>query len=208
MMRTFRGGITPEQVYRSVYPATIEVLEWMNHTLVPLEQPVFEHYRGIQRLVRLVDRAAAGRIPTYAAHDAINDWNEQHGTMLDYEGILTRSSTYIFHDFGQWVAYMEGVEAQDRILSGEHDDPENAFTFAPADINWIVLLLPQDEVVVVYRSPHLGYRAIHDEDTRIVEGLSTGNLLSYTLHPQIEASLGWSNPDEITHQYTSRSSYA
>jgi hypothetical protein len=197
----------PEHLLRSAYPCTIELMEWLNHTLVPLEQPVFEHYRGIHRLVKLVDRAAAGRIPEYAAYDAINDWNETHGTALTYANIRSRSSAYVFHDFGQWAAYVDDIHAQNSILSGQYSDPEDAFSHAHPDINWIVLLLPSDDCVVVYRSPHIGYRAVFDEETWIAEGQSTGNHPAYTLHPQLEASLGWADPEEITHQHN-RSSYA
>jgi hypothetical protein len=191
------------KLMRSVYPTTVELMEWLNHALVPMEQPVFEHYRGIKHLIRIVDRAEAGLLPEYAARSAIRDYNEEHCTLLTYDEIRDRCTSYVFADFGQWAAYLDSIQAQEAIIAGAYDDPEEAFTHAPTDINWIVLLLPSNHVVVVYRSPHIGYKAIYDEDTHTVEGLSRGIHASYTLPPQIEASLGWADPEEITHQYRS-----
>jgi len=188
---------------RSVYPVTIEIMEWMNHTLVPIEEPVFNHYRGIHHLVRVVDRAAAGHIPEYAAFEQIEDHNQEYGTSLTYEEILTRSSTYIFHDLGQWAAYVDDLNAQNSILSGNFDDPDEVFSNAAPDINWIVLLLTSDEVVVVYRSPHIGYRECYDAEHNLAEGISEGTLPAYTLHPQLEAALGWLDPAEIIQQQRS-----
>lgn len=182
---------------KSVYPITAELIEWLNHTLVPMEEAVFHHYRGIRRLVQLVDRAEKGTIPKYAALSAIRDYNEAQHTCLTYAEIRDRSPNYIFTDFGQWAAYLDNFQAANRIIASDYDDPGDAFENAHPDISWIVLWLPSDGVAVVYRSPHTARRDIHDEEAGLADGLTPGGFRAYTLPPELEASLGLSDPEEI-----------
>lgn len=190
---------------RAIYDVTPELLEWLNHTLVPMEEPVFRHFKGIQRLTSIVDRAEAGKCSTYAAHELIDEHNKRNGTAFGYAEIRDRVDTYVFYDFGKWVAYMDNATAQRKVLDSPLTDPEDAFLHADPDINWIVLLLPSDHVVVVYRSPHIGLREVYDVDTLTAWGTKPGNAQAYTLPPEIEASLGQLDPEEIFHQYPHRS---
>lgn len=182
---------------KSVYVITAELVEWLNHSLIPMEQSVFNYYRGIRHLVSKVDRAERGVFPKYAALSAIRNYNEEHRTNLTYEEIRDRCSDFIFSDFGQWAAYMDDARAANLIIGSDHDDAGEAFENAHPDIRWIVLWLPSDNVAVVYRSPHVGRRQMYDEELGLAEGLSRGGLEAYTLPPEVEASLGWSDPEEI-----------
>jgi hypothetical protein len=185
--------------YRSVYYVTPEVVEWMNQKLSPVEESVFYHWRGVLGLVEIVDLAEAGRIPKYAALSAIRNYNEEHDTDVSFEEIRGRHSDYIFSDFGEWVVYTDN---QEPIVFGEHDSPEDALTFAPESVGWIIVWLPQEGELVIYRSPHLGRRTVpetHFEwDTRLyVDGTVKGDELSYVLPPDIEAAMGTLQEGEI-----------
>ena len=183
---------------KSVYEITPEIIEWLNHNLFPVEESVFVHYRGIIDLVDIVDKAEAGAIVKYAALSAIREYNEENDAALTYEEIRDRSPTYIFSGAGEWAAYVDSPYATQLLVLGEHDDPDMALSHAHPDINWLVVWLPQDECVVVYRSPHRGHRALaYEEEEGVVEGLSKGPHEAYVLPPEIEASLGWGDPREI-----------
>lgn len=187
---------------KSVYDITAELVEWLNHNLVPLEESVFVHYQGIRRLVNLVDRAEAKEMPKYAALSAIRDYNEQEGSFVTYEEIRDRRQDYIFSDFGQWAAYMDDEAATRSIIGSHHTDPNAALENADPDISWIVLWIPSNSVAVVYRSPFQAYREVLEEDLDLAAGLSRGTHPAYTLPPDLEAALGWSDPEEIlSHHY-------
>ena len=193
----------------SIYPATVELHEWMNWKLVPIEEPVFKHYRGIHRLVKIVDRASSGTLPKAAAQMAIDDWNEDNGTSISFKEIENlEDPSGILYDLGQWAAYVDNLDAQKKILQGDYSDPREAFEYADPSIQWIVVLLPSDGVVVVYRSPYTNYREYYDPECRLSNGLRRGDLLSYTLPPQLEASLGRNDPNEILNPYEQENLHA
>jgi hypothetical protein len=181
----------------SVYEVTPEIIEWLNHNLSPLEQAVFNHYRGIQHLVRLVDKVELGRAPRYAALSALREYNARKSTSITYEEVRDRCPTYIFSDLGEWAAYMDNVQAANRILSGDFDDPMEALENAPPDINWIVLWLVSEGVVVVQRSPHTGNREYQDDEAALAAGVVRGPFPSYVLPPGIEAAMDTADPEEI-----------
>ena len=182
---------------KSVYDITAELIEWLNHNLVPLEESVFVYYQGIRRLVSLVDRVEAGQMPKYAALSAIRDYNESEGSILTYDEIRDRSQEYIFSDFGQWAAYMDDEAAARSVIGNRYADPGEALEKADPDISWIVLWIPSNNIAVVYRSPFHAYRAELDPDMGLAAGLERGDHPAYTLPPDLEAALGWSDPEEI-----------
>lgn len=197
-MRT--GGVMApliDGVWKSVYPMYPELLEWLNHNFSPIEKSVFAHYRGMKKIVDLVRRVERGELPKYCALSALRDYNEENGTHISYEEVRNLDSTYIFSEFGEWVAYVDSKDAADRILMGEYDEPHEAFEYAPADISWLIVWIPQDCVAVVYRSPRTAFKTVDDEGLGLAEGLSKGNHESYTLPPELEASMGCNNPEEI-----------
>ena len=162
----------------TTYDVAPEILEWLNHNLSPLEGSVFRHYRGIINLVRVVDAAERGDSSMFMALAAIRSYNEDYGTSITYDEIKERSSTYVFSEIGDWVAYTESQEASNAIVTGEDDDPLEALTNADPDILWIVLWLPKNEEIIVLRSPYE----------------QNGH---YTLPPEVEASVGSMKAEEL-----------
>ena len=185
------------------YKLSPEILEWMNHTLFPVEDYIFRFYRTIGRLVRLVDRAEAGEISKYAANSAIRSHNQKNRTSVTYEEILERGdmTEYLFTGIGEWAAYVDSPKAGNSIITGDYDDPIEAFDNADPDVNWIVLWLVQKGEVVVCRSPFVGRRA-EEEDSALTNGVERGDVASYVLPPEVEASIGWGSADEIMNNHT------
>ena len=106
----------------ATYPAYGEIIEWANQSLSPLEQSVFDHYAGIRHLSSVVDMAERGEVPKYAALEAIDNYNKANRDLLSYEEILSRSSTYVFSDLGDWILYSDDMDACLRILSIDAED--------------------------------------------------------------------------------------
>jgi hypothetical protein len=186
--------------HKAVFEVSPEIIEWLNHNLTPLEQQVFMHYRGVQRLVRLVDQVEEGRLPKYAALSALRDYNEEHKSCVTYEEIRDRSPNYIFSDIGDWVAYLDNPYATNLVISGDYDEPSKAFENAHPDICWIVLWLPSENVVVVYRSPYQALRRPLNTDEfeeNLSDGLEPGTTPTYTFPPSLLAAINTVDPEEV-----------
>lgn len=186
---------------KAAYALTPEIAEWLNHNLFPVEDFIFRHCRTIARLVRMVDAVEAGEMNRYAADSAIRTHNQERGTAVTYEEVRDRTTTFLFTDIGEWAAYVDSPLAGNSILTGDDDDPIKAFENADPDINWIVLWLIQKGIVIVYRSPFIGGRA-EDEGGALTVGIEKGDIQSYVLDPETEASIGWGNIDEIMNTHT------
>jgi hypothetical protein len=174
-------------IARGVYPVSQELIDWLTHTWEALEECAFAYYRQIVNLVEMVRSAEEGRIPKYAVLAAIRDRNKEDSTSVTYEEIRDLNAQYLFSDCGQWVAFTSDPRA---ILLGEYDDAETAFEKAPPHINSIFVWDTEHDVVVVYRSPHVGLRKkAESSDPEVVfgEGLDTGTVQTYVLPPEIEA---------------------
>jgi len=182
---------------KSIYPMFPELLEWLNRNFNPLEQSVFEHYRGIKHLVNVVAKAEDGSLPRYCALSALRDYNEEHGTSIEYNEVKFLEPTYIFSEIGEWVAYTDSKYASDLIVLGEYDDAADAFNNPEEDISWLIVWLSRDAVAVVYRSPYTASRETLPDFEDVTDGLKPGDDAAFVLPPEIEASLGSCDPDEI-----------
>jgi len=180
----------------TVYPVTPEIVEWLNHTLSPMEQSVFHHYRGIQHLVDIVDRAEAGDVPKYAAANCIYDHNKEHKTHITYEEVRSRCSTFIMSGIGEWVVYSEDMPAVNKILAAS-DDIMEAINETSGRVNWIVLWLTGQDVVVVFDSPFEQKLEILDEEQGLLDGVSRGSIPAPTLPPDIVAGMWQLHREEI-----------
>lgn len=170
-------------MYTTYTPAP-EIIEWMNHNLVPIEAGVFRHYRGIINLVRLVDAAEEGEMPKYAALAAIRNYNATHRTDVTYEEIRSRSTTFILADIGEWAAYVDDAAATNRVVSGSYDDPLEALENADPDISWTVLWLPNKNEIIVLRSPYIEHGAyvLPPEVVASVGSISNGDVREWSLN--------------------------
>ena len=183
--------------WKSVYPETPSVVDWMSHRLLPIEQRVFAHWRGIYHLVRMVrdvEDIGLGPRGKYAALSAIKEYNDDHGTCLTYNEVRDLNDNYIFSGAGDWAVFTDNKLA---LVLGEYDDPDEAFYFAPSNVLWVVLWLVQDQTVVVYRSPHTAYRERLNDNDFVSDGLclscsdyeKPGTVQAYTLPADIEGSI-------------------
>jgi len=191
---------------KTVYKMTPEILEWVSHTLVPIDAAVFRYHRGIIKLTRQVDRVEAGRLPKYAALSAIREYNERQLTSITYDEVKNRSADYVFLPPGEWVAYVEDMDASNKIVTGDYDDPLEALNYADADIKWILLWLPDRDIVLVYRSPYSGRCGMYDET--FADGSQRGPFPTPTLPPGVVAARGQMDPREILEPHKQRWSRA
>tara|TARA_R110002126_G_scaffold52672_16_gene143005 strand:+ start:2752 stop:3327 length:576 start_codon:yes stop_codon:yes gene_type:complete len=185
---------------KTIYEMTPEIVDWLSHTLVPIEAAVFRYHRGILKLTRQVDRVEQGMQPKYAALSAIREYNEKNCTGITYDEVKNRSADYVFLPPGEWVAYVEDLEDSNKIVTGDYDDPLKALDYADADIKWILLWLPDRDIVVVYRSPYEARCGLYEES--IADGTCRGPFPAPTLPPEIVASIGHVDPREILEQHT------
>lgn len=187
---------------KTIYTMTAEILEWMNYNLVPIEGAVFRHFRGIIKLIRLVDRVEQGHQPKYAALSAIRRYNQDHDTNITYDEVRDRVSSHVFLPAGDWAVYVDGLGASNSIISGIHDDPIDALENADPDIKWILLWLPEKEILIVFRSPHEAYCGSFNDTPEYADGTSKGSVLAPTLPPEIVASMGRFDEREILSHHT------
>jgi hypothetical protein len=176
-------------VRETIYPVTRSVVEWLNHTLFPIEQGTFKYWRSILPLVRICDDTLKGKVPKWAALDAVNQYNALHDTSLTYEEIIGRQD-YSMSDIGEWAAYCR-LEDQEALLFGECDDVIETFREAEPTIPWIVMWFTIDDSVIVFRSPHVEWReqvGFHN-NFEVCDGMAHGDLPSYVLPPDIEGSI-------------------
>ena len=190
---------------KTIYPMTAEIVEWMNHNLVPIEGAVFRHFRGIIKLIRIVDRVEEGRAPKYAALSAIKRYNERNQTTLTYEEVRDRTSSHVFLPAGDWAAYVDDIHASNAIITGDHDDLFDALEHAHPDISWILLWLADKQILLVIRSPYQDYCGTFTDTDAYADGTEKGPLLAPTLPPEIVAAMGRCNEEEILAPYTTRS---
>jgi hypothetical protein len=181
---------------------TAEILEWMNHTLVPIEGAVFRHFRGIIKLIRQVDLAEQGRQPMYAALSAIRAYNRKNKTAITYEEVRDRVSSQVFLPEADWAVYTDDLRASNSIISGRHNDILDALEDADPDISWILLWLPEKDILIVYRSPYVGFCGEFKDTSEYADGGSKGRLEAPILPPEIVASMGRFDPAEILNPQT------
>lgn len=179
--------------YGAYYP-TDRLIDWLNSdALYPMEQSAFGHWLGIRNLTALVDRYLVGEVPQFVAADAIDQYNKSNGTSLTFDEIAGKySHNFIFSQEAEWVIYTD-LPGLGHLIKGEHEDPVDAMEEAPPDCQWMIIWLTHTKDILVYRSPHLGWRGVVDpegeDDGRHAQGLAHGPLLTYTLPPEVEGSI-------------------
>lgn len=185
------------QVSPTVYPVTANVVDWMSHTLNPLHQSTFTYYRSMRRLLTIVDLCEAGGTTRRVADGVIKRYNRVHraelcGREISYEEVRDRCSKYLFLEAGEkWEAYSDNPA---RLISGQYDNPEESFYLAAEDVNWALMWLTSEDTLIVYRSPHVGYRRQSQYSAEVIDvplcdGLSGGDKSSFTLPPGIEGAI-------------------
>ncbi len=180
------------------YPMSPEIAEWVNWNFGWIEKSAFDHWRRLGRLTNVVDAVQAGRLPRYAANSAIRDHNEQYDTNITFEEVRDRSSTFVASLEGDPVAYLDSHEATRMVMNAKSHDFIEALLEVSADVSWILLWFPADGEVIIMQSPHTDLREAESEDPgSMSDALSRGERLSYTLPPELEASLGLLSEDEI-----------
>tara|TARA_Y100000034_G_scaffold131392_1_gene192013 strand:- start:530 stop:1129 length:600 start_codon:yes stop_codon:yes gene_type:complete len=168
-------------------------VSWFSNRLLPVEQGEFTHWRSIYNLLHVVQSAEQGEVHKYVAEELIARHNEMSGTKVCYEEVRDLDSTYVFAGAGEWVVYTDNRE---RLIMGDHDDPEDAFYQAADDVLWVVVWMPDTDIAVVYRSPWTGKRQIQSDKHYLSLGMERGHTPSYTLPPEVEGSIVQDlNPD-------------
>lgn len=170
---------------RAVYEVTKPLIDWMTNELESIEQSTFVHFRESYQLINIVTAAENGRIPKFAALSAIRQHNELNGSDLTYEAILNLDATYVFSDFGEWVVFTDDPRA---IICGEYDEAEDACSNTPDHVAFVLVWDTLSDEVIVYKSPWTGKRASTLGGNFSI-GTQPGDLLSYVLPPNVEASL-------------------
>tara|TARA_B100000131_G_scaffold315215_1_gene353271 strand:+ start:2023 stop:2598 length:576 start_codon:yes stop_codon:yes gene_type:complete len=156
-----------------------------------MEASVFKHWSGIYHLLQVVSEAEKGsdgplaETLRYAADNAILQHNERKNTLITYEEVRDLNSNFVYSGAGEWAAYSDNLRG---IVMSGHDDPEDAFMDADDDVLWILVLMPNDDAVVVWRSPYREKRQVV-EKADIALGLESGQCVAYTLPPELEGSI-------------------
>jgi len=174
----------------TVYPVTPSLIEWLAHTFVPIDEAAFHYWRDRLPLLKMCRDAENGHIAMRPARAQVRKYNEQNKTSLTYEEIVGLED-YQLYEAGEWAFFVSDKEDQLKILTGDWDNPHDAFINANPDISWGILYLPTQEYALVYRSPHKAYREESEleADISICEGMCRGSLYAYTLPPEIEGSI-------------------
>lgn len=171
------------------------LVDYLNNSeqLHAFEESSFRHYTGIRALVDIVEQARSGEVPRFVAMEAIRQYNEANATRLSYDEILDRNShNYVFSPHGEWVVYTDAAGLA-YLQRGLHTAPFDAFTSLPPDCAWLVLWRVVDHEMIVFRSPHIGWRmpleGASEDDGLSAEGLSRhGPLPTYTFPPTEEGA--------------------
>jgi hypothetical protein len=158
-------------------------VDWIAHTLLPVEQSEFEHWRSIKSLIHVVSKTETGEIPKYVALSKIQKHNDQNETSVTYEEIRDLDGTYIPCGAGEWVVWTDDQVA---FIYGESDNPFDAMLESSAD--WVILEIPQDGLLHVIKSPYVARKG-WDSSGDYLNGMSRGDHYGYTLPPEIEAGV-------------------
>ena len=174
-------------MYVGVYPVTPAVIEWLAHGLLPVEQSSFRYWRERIGLVRMAEKAQAGELHTYAVHHALEQYFEDKKEHLTYQECLELSADHIFSDTGEWVVYTEDSRT---FILGDYNCSDDALYDAPESLDWVILWMPYDEELMVFRSPHQGMREIANP-AGYTDGLERlgETALSYVLPDGIEGAI-------------------
>lgn len=123
-----------------------------------------------------------GKVPTYAAYAAIEQYNRRENTLITFEEVRDLDHTYIPCGAGEWVVWTDN---QMLLLRGDYDEPYEAFSYAADGVGWAIALTTES-TALVFRSPHIANREITNGTA---DGLTRGDAAAYILPPEIEASI-------------------
>jgi len=170
----------------TTYTASISCIDWLSNTFDTMDGSSFQFWRGCYQLVNVVSQAEEGRIHPYIAKSAIKQHNEDHGTSLSYNEVRDLCSNHIFSDVRDYLIFTNNVNA---LCSGEYGDAEQAVYEADERVEFAAIWVPSRNEITVYRSPHTAYKKQLREGCIETDGHEKGDLLSFSLPPEIEATI-------------------
>lgn len=186
------GAVTDAEIGVSIYP-TDRTYDYFDAGFSVVEEAAFRVWRSVISLVQLCERTVQGKMPRWAAQTAIDQFNRENNTQHTFEEILGREmDRFTFCDCGEWVAYIGPGEYVEDALLGPYDAIEEALLYAPDRVEWGIVMYPWRDIIVVYRSPFVGYREPCIEDGKAFEildrevciGELDGDRPAYVLLPE------------------------
>jgi hypothetical protein len=161
--------MTADTPHVAVYPCTEGLLDWVAHTLVPIDKATFDHHQKLKPIYDKHRRWEASEISDVALHAALRDFNAEHNLDLrthDLGNYPVDSDRMLFVDAGDWILWSDEPES---ILSSDSMNIEYAAYGADESVRWAVLYIPATNTVTVYRSSRLEGRAPFPDPGQAVE---------------------------------------
>ena len=174
-----------------VYPCPEGVLDWLVHTLWPVDQKSFEHFQRLKPVLDKADRNERGDLGDFVFEAALRAFNDRHHTRVTKTELLCLSTDYVMADAGDWVVW---TDKPDALLRADSDNIETAAYGAPEDVRWAMLYLPREQTLTVYRSPYVDGREFWAQEgcestlTNLpaAKGRVRGKFETWVLPPPIE----------------------
>ncbi len=176
---------------RSLYPVTDSVVDWLSHTLEAVDEGAFLHFSRIRKVTRKVDKAERGSlIHRLQARSHLREYNEQNLSNVQWDEVVHRCKNFIPAFQGEWVVFTD----RSQVFIDVEDYPEDTtiedlLTDSTVDIEWAVLWDPMESVIVVYRSPKLGFKRDLHRDIPMACGMTRGDSLAFMLPDTIEGAI-------------------
>ncbi len=171
---------------KGCYPVTPVIVDWLSNTFQAIHAGEFQQWRAMLPVLRVVQAAEDGKLPRYAALSALRRYNDERQTDITYDEVLTLDSTFLFSDAGEWVVFTDNAAS---ILTGVHDDPDDALLYAADDVQWAVAWVLHVNEIVVYRSPFHGHCQLLDLEHYAGDALERGGEVTALLPPEIQAAV-------------------
>ena len=174
----------------SIYDHSPVITGWLSETFCVVESASFFHWVGLHNLTGIVDRCEAGEVPMFVAIAAIQQYNKRKNTVLTYSEVKDRCCTYVFSDVGGWVAFTDPAGVSSLLSSGT-DNTHEAFLAVDPRCRWLILWEVKEDIIAVYRSPYVDYRASIEGDVAgtFAHGAIPGDHVTYVLPPEIIGSI-------------------
>tara|TARA_Y100001970_G_C14152821_1_gene813724 strand:+ start:561 stop:1163 length:603 start_codon:yes stop_codon:yes gene_type:complete len=170
----------------STYPAPLSCIDWLSNTFEALDGSAFRFWRGCYRLVNIVNQVEDGTARREIANSAIQQHNEDHGTNLSYEEVRDLCSDHVFSPERDYLIFTNNISA---LCSSEYGDAEQAVYEADERVEFAAIWIPSTNEITVYRSLHTDYKHQKQEGCIETDGTKKGDLLSFSLPPEIEATI-------------------
>ena len=123
----------------------------------------------------------------YVALSAIEEYNDRNGTTITYQDVATLSTDHLWSPEGEWVVYTD--RPHELVLSCRALVEETQLADGDCRVSWILFWDVPENILTVYRSPHIDYKASIAYPS-LTEGMSrTGDCPSFTLPPEIEGAI-------------------